>query len=53
MDLRKTWYRVVFVPASAVSLMRRYNDPRVVIPVKAGIQVEKTGFRIKSGMTGV
>jgi hypothetical protein len=22
-----------------------------VIPAKAGIQVEKTGFRIKSGMT--
>ena len=24
---------------------------RVVIPAKAGIQVEETGFRIKSGMT--
>jgi hypothetical protein len=24
---------------------------RVVIPAKAGIQIENTGFRIKSGMT--
>jgi len=28
-----------------------YKDPRVVIPEKAGIQTDNTGFRIKSGMT--
>jgi hypothetical protein len=28
-----------------------YNDPSVVIPGKAGIQTENTGFRIKSGIT--
>jgi len=28
-----------------------YNYPRLVIPAKAGIQTENTGFRIKSGMT--
>jgi len=33
--------------------MHLYNDLKVVIPAKAGIQVEKTGFRIKSGMTVV
>ncbi len=27
------------------------NDLKTVIPVKAGIQIQKTGFRIKSGMT--
>jgi hypothetical protein len=27
------------------------NDPKAVIPAKAGIQIGKTGFRIKSGMT--
>jgi hypothetical protein len=36
---------------SVVSLTLLYNHPRVVIPAKAGIQFEKTGFRIKSGMT--
>jgi hypothetical protein len=34
-----------------MSLTLLYNDPRVVIPAKAGIQTENTGFRIKSGMT--
>jgi len=28
-----------------------YYNLIVVFPAKAGIQVEKTGFRIKSGMT--
>jgi hypothetical protein len=37
--------------SSAVSLTLLYNDPRVIIPAKAGIQIENTGFRIKSGMT--
>jgi len=27
------------------------NNLKTVIPVKAGIQIQKTGFRIKSGMT--
>jgi len=31
--------------------MLLYNKLRSVIPATAGIQVEKTGFRIKSGMT--
>ena len=30
---------------------RLYNLLRTVIPAKAGIQIEKPGFRIKSGMT--
>jgi hypothetical protein len=34
-----------------MSQMLLYNDVTAVIPAKAGIQVEKTGFRIKSGMT--
>ena len=46
-------------PYSVVSLILPYNNLRVVIPAKAGIQVEKTGFPrikygaglIKSGMT--
>jgi hypothetical protein len=27
------------------------NNMKTVIPVKAGIQIQKNGFRIKSGMT--
>ncbi len=36
---------------SPVSLALLYNNLGVVISTKAEIQVEKTGFRIKSGMT--
>jgi hypothetical protein len=36
---------------SVVSLTLLYNNLKDVIPAKAGIQIEKTGFRIKSGMT--
>ena len=36
---------------SVESLTLLYNNLRSVIPAKAGIQVKKTGFRIKSGMT--
>ena len=41
--------------ANVVSLTLPYNNLRVVIPVKvkAGIQVGKTGFLIKSGMTAL
>jgi hypothetical protein len=28
-----------------------YVNPEAVIPVKAGIQFRKTGFRVKPGMT--
>jgi hypothetical protein len=36
-----------------VNLTLPYRDPKAVIPAEAeaGIQTEKTGFRIKSGMT--
>jgi hypothetical protein len=37
--------------ASVVNLTFLYSVLRTVIPAKAGIQIEKTGFRIKSGMT--
>jgi hypothetical protein len=37
--------------SSVVSPTLLYNNLKVVIPVKTGIQVEKTGFRIRSGMT--
>jgi hypothetical protein len=36
---------------SVISQQQLYNDLRAVIPAKAGIQIRKTGFRIKSGMT--
>jgi hypothetical protein len=36
---------------SVVLQQRLYNGLSVVIPAKAGIQVERTGFRIESGMT--
>ncbi len=36
---------------SVVFLTFLYNDPKIVIPAKAGIQIENTGFRIKSGTT--
>jgi hypothetical protein len=36
---------------SVVNLTLLYNNLRDVIPATAGIQIEKTGFRIKSGMT--
>jgi hypothetical protein len=29
-----------------------YIGSEVVIPAKAGIQIENTGFRVKPGMTG-
>jgi hypothetical protein len=32
-------------------VQNRYINSEVVIPAKAGIQIRKTGFRIKSGMT--
>jgi len=31
--------------------MLRYTNSSTVIPAKAGIQIEKTGFRVKPGMT--
>jgi hypothetical protein len=34
-----------------MALILLNNDLRIVIPVKTGIHVEKTGFGIKSGMT--
>jgi hypothetical protein len=37
--------------ASVVNLTLLDNDLRAVIPAKAGIQIKKTGFRIRSGMT--
>jgi hypothetical protein len=37
--------------AGVENLVLLYNDLRAVIPAKAGIQDNKTGFRIKSGMT--
>jgi len=40
-----------FKGSSVVSLTLLYNNLRAVIPAKTGIQIEKTGFRIKSGMT--
>ena len=36
---------------SVVNLTFLYSGLRTVIPAKAGIQIEKIGFRIKSGMT--
>jgi len=36
---------------TVVFLILLYRNLRSVIPAKAGIQIEKTGFRIKSGMT--
>jgi hypothetical protein len=52
-------YTAVLAISSVVSLTLLYNNLRAVIPAKAGIQVEKTGFPrvkhgaglIKSGMT--
>ena len=36
---------------SVLNLTLIYNDLRAVIPAKAGIEIKKTGFRIRSGMT--
>jgi hypothetical protein len=36
---------------SPVSPIILYSNEKAVIPAKAGIQIEKTGFLIKSGMT--
>jgi hypothetical protein len=37
--------------ASGVSLTLLYINSEVVIPAKAGIQLRKTGFLVKPGMT--
>ena len=37
--------------AGLVSLTLLYNDDESRLPAKAGIRIENTGFRIKSGMT--
>jgi hypothetical protein len=47
-DPGPTWLRSL---AGAVNLTLLYNGIRAVIPAKAGIQIKKTGFRIRSGMT--
>ena len=39
------------IKSSVVNLTFLNSGLRTVIPAKAGIQIEKTGFRIKSGMT--
>jgi hypothetical protein len=36
---------------SVVNLTLLYFESKAVIPAKAGIQVGKTGFRVKPGMT--
>jgi hypothetical protein len=40
-----------FVCISVLNLTLLYVNSEVVIPAKAGIQIKKTGFRIRSGMT--
>jgi len=37
--------------ANVVNLTLPYINSEAVIPAKAGIQIEKTGFRVKPGMT--
>ncbi len=37
--------------ASVVRLTLLYISSEAVIPAKAGIQIENTGFRVKPGMT--
>jgi hypothetical protein len=37
--------------AIVVRLILLYTNSEAVIPAKAGIQIEYTGFRVKPGMT--
>jgi hypothetical protein len=36
-----------------INLTFLYNSLTTVIPAKAGIQIERSGFRIESGMTKI
>jgi hypothetical protein len=40
-----------YLQSSVVNLTPLYINSEVVIPAKAGIQLRKTGFRVKPGMT--
>jgi hypothetical protein len=43
--------RLNYIKSSVVNLTLLYITSEVVIPAKAGIQLRKTGFRVKPGMT--
>jgi hypothetical protein len=51
--MRKDWGNGGFLvkDSSVVNLTLLYVNSGVVIPAKAGIQLKKTRFRIRSGMT--